>query len=1410
MQAKFTSKIVILIALILACMTISQETEAQCITMTGATGTCADANGTYCKTQNYYYRLSGFSHWYIERQGITSWRIREDRSVNANVVTYYHAIQYTTSPIPLCSLWVNLGPCTGTLVTTGACQDPATVCHMTHISGSLSQSVCVGEPMTPIVFETQNVNGVSMGNLPPGISTQYNNDTIIVSGTPNSIPSNYSSAQFVAPLGNNCTYANSRNYTLDLKPKPTFPTPVDVCINSGVLTGLGGGTPIGGIYSGQGVTDDANGTTYSFDPTAAGLGVNNITYSNTNGCGETQSMEVTPQFSNISAADISICSGDSSNLVLSNVGGGQPFTYQWTPNTGMAPGDDVVASPKLSPTSTTSYSVTVTDACGTTLTTNVTVTIDANPNVVASPSSVAVCAGSSTTLNASGADSYLWSPSAQTTSSITLTPSGSGNYIVVGTDAATGCTAQDTVSLTHIATFFAQASTSPSEICVGSSANLNAVDSMGSYCASTATNQIDTKIDSVNINGTATFTSGNQTEIYTDNTSVVIPITANTPIPIYVRNATSGGFYASWVKVYIDFNQNNSFESNEEVDSYGPTTALDDIPPTTFVVPTTAYNGQTRLRIVLREGGNNSTTVPCGIYTYGETEDYTVDISGATNNPGPPVYSYSWTPGNLSGAMQTVSPTTTTTYITTQTDPNGCTAEDSVVVVVRDPSITSLTASPTSVCVNGSTDLEVLPIAKSLSYCKPVYNSGSSVGDFIESVSGFGNLLNNQTGANPAPYVSLYPTPISVNVSTPYTVNVQSGTLPGNEYALWIDYNQDSIFSINEQVGQYNSVMANTNMSFSINIPSSAYNGNTMMRVLCRFSGPAQMPSCGSMFFGETEDYVLNISGGATIPAGPYFSSISWLPSANLNASDQSLVTASNLTSTTSYTVTGTDALGCTVTSSINVVVTPNPTGNSYTDPIVVNSLPYTETNNNLSENCWTSTNTLQNALTSNDVFYKFTMPSCNDSVEISMCNTSSSIDTYIFLFDDVGNFIASNNDACALNSRIRQGGLIEGNDYYAVVESFSANQDTFVINITTYEPQVSASLVTVTSVQARIQNDDDDINYRDLNCDLIATVDDGLGGNALGSTIAIAYVDPNVSVYNGQPYARRWYQITPASDGPADVTLYFTQADFDNLNLATAPPYLPVPTMGSNTDPNIPNIRITRNDDIGFGTNNSIITPTSVNWNGTYWEVTFPTPGFSEFRLHTVVNTPLPVSYTSFEVIKKATVDLVQWSTENETSNSHFNVQRSNTDNNSFETIGTVNSKANGGMSATKLDYSLVDEDPMLGHNYYRLEQVDINGRKSYSRIIDVIWGAEGSVISVYPNPASSLINIDLSSSTASQIEIKLLDMRGRKVQSMKAKTQKGVNNFSMNLTDVASGIYLLQIVENEKVIQFTKIHKQ
>ncbi|MEO1624981.1 MAG: hypothetical protein AAFV25_07470, partial [Bacteroidota bacterium] len=99
----------------------------------------------------------------------------------------------------------------------------------------------------------------------------------------------------------------------------TFLAPADLCENAGVQTGLSGGTPTGGVYSGPGVTDDGNGMTYSFDPAAAGVGLSMLTYT-LGSNSDSDDIEVfSPTASFTAPADLCIDAG-----IQTGLGGGMP------------------------------------------------------------------------------------------------------------------------------------------------------------------------------------------------------------------------------------------------------------------------------------------------------------------------------------------------------------------------------------------------------------------------------------------------------------------------------------------------------------------------------------------------------------------------------------------------------------------------------------------------------------------------------------------------------------------------------------------------------------------------------------------------------------------------------------------------------------------------------------------------------------------------------------------------------------------------------------------------------------------------------------------------------------------------------------------------------------------------------
>jgi uncharacterized repeat protein (TIGR03803 family) len=144
--------------------------------------------------------------------------------------------------------------------------------------------------------------------------------------------------------------------------------------------------------------------------------------------------------SNVNAGpDVSICNGD--NTILNATGGGGNFS--WSPTTGLSASN--IPNPSANPTVTTTY--TVTSVSGTCTSSDVVVvTVNPMPTVSVSPTNLTTCAGSPTTLTASGATTYNWQPGNLNGTSVSVSPASSTTYTVTGT--SSGCSNTATATIT--------------------------------------------------------------------------------------------------------------------------------------------------------------------------------------------------------------------------------------------------------------------------------------------------------------------------------------------------------------------------------------------------------------------------------------------------------------------------------------------------------------------------------------------------------------------------------------------------------------------------------------------------------------------------------------------------------------------------------------------------------------------------------------------------------------------------------------------------------------------------------------------------------------------------------------------------------------------------------------------------
>jgi hypothetical protein len=143
------------------------------------------------------------------------------------------------------------------------------------------------------------------------------------------------------------------------------------------------------------------------------------------------------------------------------------------------------------------------------------------------------------------------------------------------------------------------------------------------YCASRATNSSYEHIANVTL-GAINNTSGNNGG-YRDFTSLVTTVNKGSSYTIYFRAGFPNSTYTEFWTIWIDFNRDGDFIDAGETIA-GGTSAGTATYSKAFVVPTTAATGKTRMRVSMKY---QSAATACQQFTYGEVEDYTLDISGA-------------------------------------------------------------------------------------------------------------------------------------------------------------------------------------------------------------------------------------------------------------------------------------------------------------------------------------------------------------------------------------------------------------------------------------------------------------------------------------------------------------------------------------------------------------------------------------------------------------------------------------------------------------------------------------------------------------------------------------------------------------------------------------------------------------
>lgn len=633
--------------------------------------------------------------------------------------------------------------------------------------------------------------------------------------------------------------SSTSNVTIAVIPLPNANAGADVTITFGQSTTLSasGGLTYNwnnGINTQNTTVSPSNTTTYT------------VTVTDANGCKATDDVVVTVNYpavvANANASITSICPNSITQLDVNASGGNNSFTYAWSSNIGGFASSQ--KNPSVAPTQTTIYTVTVTSA-GNSSVSSVTINVNPLPNANAG-TDVNILIGQSTTLTASGGVSYQWN-NGQNTQSITVNPSTTTTYVVTVTD-ANGCKATD-----EVVVFI----------------NYPAVNAVASASQTTICNGTSVQLDVAATGGNGSFT--------------------------YAWATPLSGVFSSQKSPTVTPSTNTVY--NVTVTSInGSTTA------SVTVIVNQLPNANAGSDVVIIKG--NSTTLTAS--------------GGGT---------YLWNTGATTASI-TVSPSQTTTYSVIVTSSAGCAASDNVLVTVNLPAlIVNSTITKSTICSGDSTQIEI--------------NASGATGTFsykwVSTPTGFSSTEKN---------INIKPT-----VTTTYTVTVTSGSA-SSVLNQTITVNPTPVANAGSDVsvqignavnltasGGTNYLWSNGATTATIEVKPSlttTYIVTVSNSFGCSSSDQVEVSVKGIPLSVVTSATETVICAGRTIQlkaqasGGTGNSSFTWSSShGDLTSNIQSPLVSP--TTTTIYTVTVSNG-GTTVTSSITITVNANPIANAGAD----------------------------------------------------------------------------------------------------------------------------------------------------------------------------------------------------------------------------------------------------------------------------------------------------------------------------------------------------------------------------------------------------------------------------------------------------------------------------------------------
>ncbi len=201
---------------------------------------------------------------------------------------------------------------------------------------------------------------------------------------------------------------------------------------------------------------------------------------------------------------------------------------------------------------------------------------------------------------------------------------------------------------------------------------------------------------------------------------------------------------------------------------------------------------------------------------------------------------------------------------------------------------------------------------------------------------------------------------------------------------------------------------------------------------------------------------------------------------------------------------------------------------------------------------------------------------------------------------------------------------------------------------------------------------------------------------------------------------------------------------------------------------------------------------------------------GISYVQTIKAVETP-PAKFTGFSAVAINGNGALSWQMEKESAyTDHYEIERS-LNSIDFKKINIVNSKNNGNSSnsydAADLNLATISS---AGLYYYRIKEIDKNGRFVYSETKSIRLTFKGLAMLAYPNPIKDIVQLTIDLEEDANSILAIYDAAGKKIQLIQLQLLKGANIKKINMESYAAGSYLLQLQtpKENKIIRLIKIN--